>query len=207
MGRDAARAGAGPGSSATIALLMCCLALAACVPTERIVLLPEKDGRPAAVTVTQRDRQVVLDRPYDAATLTLAEPWRYHATPAEVDATFAAALAAQPERAAHYTLYFVEGSDELTEDSKAVFERVFADLALRKVPDLVVVGHTDAVGSDQFNDELARKRADAVRAALVRRGIAGTDVVAIGRGKRELLIPTPDGVAEPRNRRVEIVVR
>jgi outer membrane protein OmpA-like peptidoglycan-associated protein len=84
---------------------------------------------------------------------------------------------------------------------------VFADLALRKVPDLVVVGHTDAVGSDQFNDELARKRADAVRAALVRRGIAGTDVVAIGRGKRELLIPTPDGVAEPRNRRVEIVVR
>jgi outer membrane protein OmpA-like peptidoglycan-associated protein len=206
MGRDAARAGAGPGSSAAIALLTC-LALAACVPTERIVLLPEKDGRPAAVTVTQRDRQVVLDRPYDAATLTLADPWRHRATPAEVDATFGAALAAQPERAAHYTLYFVEGSDELTEDSKAVFERVFADLALRKVPDLVVVGHTDAVGSDQFNDELARKRADAVRAALVRRGIAGTDVVAIGRGKRELLIPTPDGVAEPRNRRVEVVVR
>ena len=183
------------------------VALTGCVPTERVVLLPEKDGRPAAVTVKQRDREVVLDRPYEAATLTIADPYRYNATPAEVDATFGAALAAQPERATHYTLYFVEGSDELTEASKAVFERVFADLASRKVPDIVVVGHTDAVGSDKFNDELARKRADAVRAALVSRGIGEADVVATGRGKRELLIPTPDGVAEPRNRRVEIVVR
>ena len=191
----------------TIALLIVCVTVAGCVPTERIVLLPEKDGRPTAVTVKQRDRQVVLDKPYDAATLTLAEPWRYNATPAEIDATFGAALAAQPERATHYTLYFVEGSDELTEDSKDVFEHVFGDLASRKVPDIVVVGHTDAVGSDKFNDELARKRADAVRTALVKRGIAEADVVAIGRGKRELLVPTPDGVAEPRNRRVEIVVR
>ena len=191
----------------TIALLLVCVTVAGCVPTERIVLLPAKDGRPTAVTVKQRDRQVVLDKPYDAATLTLAEPWRYNATPAEIDATFGAALAAQPERATHYTLYFVEGSDELTEDSKDVFEHVFGDLASRKVPDIVVVGHTDAVGSDKFNDELARKRADAVRTALVKRGIAEADVVAIGRGKRELLVPTPDGVAEPRNRRVEIVVR
>ena len=206
MGRDAPLAGR-LARIATIALLMLGVAVSGCVSTERIVLLPEKDGLPTAVTVKQRDRQVVLDKPYDAATLTLADPWRYNATPAEIDATFGAALAAQPERATHYTLYFVEGSDELTEDSKAVFERVFGDLASRKVPDIVVVGHTDAVGSDKFNDELARKRADAVRAALVRRGIAEADVVAIGRGKRELLIPTPDGVAEPRNRRVEIVVR
>ena len=206
MGRDAPLAGR-LARIATIALLMLGVAVSGCVSTERIVLLPEKDGRPTAVTVKQRDRQVVLDKPYDAATLTLADPWRYNATPAEIDATFGAALAAQPERATHYTLYFVEGSDELTEDSKAVFERVFGDLASRKVPDIVVVGHTDAVGSDKFNDELARKRADAVRAALIRRGIAEADVVAIGRGKRELLIPTPDGVAEPRNRRVEIVVR
>ena len=192
---------------ATTALLMLGVAVAGCIPTERIVLLPEKDGRPTAVIVKQRDREVVLDKPYDAAALTIADPWRYDATPAEIDATFGAALAAQPERATHYTLYFVEGSDELTEDSKAVFEHVFTDLASRKVPDIVVVGHTDAVGSDKFNDELAHKRADAVRAALVRRGIAEADVVAIGRGKRELLVPTPDGVAEPRNRRVEIVVR
>jgi OOP family OmpA-OmpF porin len=42
---------------------------------------------------------------------------------------------------------------------------------------------------------------------LVAQGIAASSIVAVGRGKRELLVPTPDGVAEPRNRRVEIVVR
>ena len=110
-------------------------------------------------------------------------------------------------RAAHFTLYFAENSHELTEESKADFESVFADLKQRKVVDVVVVGHTDAVGTDAFNDELARKRADVIRSALIGRGVAPTDVVAIGRGKRELLVPTPDGVAEPRNRRVEIVVR
>jgi outer membrane protein OmpA-like peptidoglycan-associated protein len=190
-----------------IALLTIGVALSGCVPTERIVLLPEKDGRPTAVIVKQGDREVVLDRPYAATALSLADPWRYNAAPAEVEAAFGSALAAQPARAAHYTLYFVEGSDELTVDSKAKLEQVFADLAGRPVVDIVVVGHTDAVGSDTFNDELARKRADSVRAAFIGRGIAAADVVAIGRGKRELLVPTPDGIAEPLNRRVEIVVR
>ena len=75
------------------------------------------------------------------------------------------------------------------------------------MPDVVVVGHTDRVGSDPFNDNLARQRADTVRAELIRRGIAPENIVAVGRGSREPIIPTAAGVAEPRNRRVEIVVR
>lgn len=188
----------------------CALAtwLAGCAwQTERIVLLPERDGRPTAVVVKQGGREVVLDRPYAATELTPADPWAYRASAAEVESTFGAALAAQPSRAMSFTLYFVEGSDELTEESKRTLEGVFADLRQRTVPDVLVVGHTDAVGSDQFNDTLARQRADAIRAALISRGIAPADITAVGRGKRELLIPTADGVAEPRNRRVEIVVR
>lgn len=181
--------------------------LAGCAVHERIVLLPEHDGRATAVVVKQGGREVLLDRPYAAAELSLADPWRYRATPAEVDATFGAALAAQPARATHFTLYFVEGSDELTEDSKQSLDAMFADLAKRTVPDVLVVGHTDTVGSDQFNDALAKKRAESVRTALIARGLPQGDVTAIGRGKRELLVPTPDGIAEPRNRRVEIVVR
>jgi len=106
-----------------------------------------------------------------------------------------------------FTLYFVEGSDELTEESKRVLETVFADLKGRKVADVLVVGHTDTVGTDPFNDALALQRAEAIRRALIQRGVAPGDVTAVGRGKRELLVQTPDGVAEPRNRRVEIVVR
>jgi len=54
---------------------------------------------------------------------------------------------------------------------------------------------------------LSRQRAEVVRKALIARGIPPEDVVAIGRGKRNLLVLTADSVAEPRNRRVEILVR
>lgn len=189
-----------------------CLALAAGVAgcawhTERIVLLPSKDGHATALIVKQGDREVVLDRPYAATELTRADPWNYGETPREIEATFGAALAAQPARAEHFTLYFIEASDELTESSKDILKKVFANLATRTVPDVVVVGHTDAVGSNEFNDALARKRADRVRDAMIARGVSPENIVARGRGKRELLIPTGDNVAEPRNRRVEIIVQ
>ena len=190
------------------AVLMLAAAVCGCAfHSERIVLLPSQDGHPAAVAVKQGDRQVVLDKPYAATQLSFADPWAYRASETEVSAGFGEALAAQPSRSVSFTLYFVEGSDELTEDSKRTLESVFADLRQRPVPDVLVVGHTDAVGSNAFNDDLARKRADAVKSMLVGRGVPAEDVVAIGRGKRELLVPTADGVAEPRNRRVEIVVR
>ena len=193
-------------SQFVVALLALATMLAGC-GAERIILLPEPDARGTAVAVQQRGREVVLDQPYAAAQLSGADPWRYTATPEEVEKAFGAALASQPVSPAHYTLYFVEGSDALTDESKGVLEKMFADLAKRPVPDVLVVGHTDAVGTDEFNDVLARKRAEAVRASLIAGGIDGKDIVAIGKGKRELLVPTPDGVAEPRNRRVEIVVR
>ena len=175
--------------------------------TGTVVLLPEKDGRGTAVTVRQGDKEVVLDQPYAAARQTTAGPRAYASSAQEVEAQFGAALAAQPSRPTSFTLYFVEGGDQFTDASKQVLTGVLAEIANHKVPDIVVVGHTDSVGSLATNDALALRRAETVRAMLIGQGIAAASIVAVGRGKRELLVPTPDGVAEPRNRRVEIVVR
>lgn len=172
-----------------------------------VVLLPEKDGRDTAVEVKQGSETYVLDKPYAATRQWPLGAQPYTSDQKEVDARFGAALAAQPIRAKSFTLYFLEGQDEFTVESKGTFETVFTEIAKYPVPDLVVVGHTDKVGSDVFNDALALRRAEAVRTALIARGVAPASIVAVGRGKREPLIPTPDGVAEPRNRRVEIVVR
>ena len=180
----------------------------ACVTqTGTVVLLPEKDGKDTAVVVKRDATQVVLSEPYAAAKLTTAGPQAYKSTPEEVQALFGAALAAQPSRPVQFTLYFVEGKDELTEESKLAVNAIFAEIAKRPVPDVVVVGHTDAVGTNQVNDPLSQQRAEVIRAALIRNGVAPENIVAVGRGKRELLVPTADGVAEPRNRRVEIIVR
>jgi outer membrane protein OmpA-like peptidoglycan-associated protein len=182
--------------------------LGACATqTGTVVLLPEKDARSAAVTVRQGNEEVVLDKPYAAARQTTSGPRAYTSSPQEVEAQFGAALAAQPSRPASFTLYFVEGSDQFTDASKQVLVGVLAEIAKHTVPDIVVIGHTDSVGSMATNDALALRRAETVRAMLIAQGLPPASVVAVGRGKRELLVPTADGVPEPRNRRVELVVR
>ena len=197
--------GARLGRAVGIALLP--VLLAACAPRATIVLLPEKDGRKTAVTVTEGDRQVVLDEPYAAVRQTASGPTAYRSNPEEVKALAGPALAAQPARATTFTLYFVEGKDEFTDESKLIVDGVFSEIAKRPVPDIVVVGHTDLTGTDQLNDALAQKRAELVKAELIRRKVAAENIQAISRGMRDPVIPTAMGVAEARNRRVEIVVR
>ncbi len=191
-----------------LALAALCLALAACATQQgSVVLLPDKDGQNTAVVVTQGANQVPLAEPYAAAHLTSRGPQSYRSSAEEVQSYFASALAARPLAPAQFTLYFVEGKDEFTEESKQLIDRVFAEIAKRPVPDVVVIGHTDKVGSDAFNDSLSRQRAEVVRAALVARGVAPDKIATIGRGKREPIVAPAEGVAEARNRRVEIEVR
>jgi len=189
-----------------VAIIAAALA-AACGSRGTVVLLPSDDGKPAAVTVKQGEREVVLDQPYAAARVTPLGADAYQASAQEVDKRFGTAMAARPERPASFTLYFVEGKDEFTDESKQLVDRILAEIARRPVPDVRVVGHTDTVGTDAANDALGRQRALVVRASLVRLGVPSGDIEIVSRGKRELAIPTGDGVAEPRNRRVEIIVR
>ena len=176
-------------------------------PRGTVILLPEAGGKDTALVVTQGGKEVLLDQPYAGARLAASGPRKYTTTAAEVQTQFGSALAAQPARPAQFTLYFVEGKDEFTDGSRRSIDGVFAEIANRPVPDVLVIGHTDKVGNDADNDVLSRQRAEVVRRALIARGIAPENVVVIGRGEREPIVPTADGVAEPRNRRVEILVR
>ena len=182
--------------------------LAACAaPKEQVVLLPNPAGLATAVIVSQGDRQVVLDQPYAAARVGRSEAKAFTSNAEDVKKRYGAALAAQPLPPTQFTLFFVDGKDELTDESKRIVDGVFAEIAKRPIPDVIVIGHTDTVGSDAANDQLSRQRADVVRAGFVARGLATDKVLTVGRGKREPAVATGDGVAEPRNRRVEILVR
>ncbi len=117
------------------------------------------------------------------------------------------ALAAQPPKPVSFTLYFETNSVEVTPSSRPTLDALFAEVAKRPAVEVQVTGHTDRVGSDADNDRLSLQRAEAVRAMLIQRGIQASFLRAVGRGEREPLIPTPDEQAEPRNRRVEVIVR
>jgi outer membrane protein OmpA-like peptidoglycan-associated protein len=150
----------------------------------------------------------VLDQPYAAARV--KEPGRVEpgtVTEQEAKQAFGAALEAQPGRPISFILYFLEGRDELTPESKQIVATIPGEIARRPAAEIVVIGHTDRVGTVPFNDALSLRRAERVRDELVKAGIAADRIRVEGRGEREPLVPTPDEVAEPRNRRVEVNVR
>ncbi|MBS7455830.1 OmpA family protein [Coralloluteibacterium stylophorae] len=91
---------------------------------------------------------------------------------------------------------FAFGRADITDDG-AEAEQTLAALAARlataeRVESVQVLGYTDRIGSDSYNEELSRQRAEAVRAFLVERGIAADVIAAEGRGKADAIVDCPD---------------
>src|SRR5258708_12709946 len=99
------------------------------------------------------------------------------------------------------------GEGEVAEEAEQGGERLVGEMARREAPDITVIGHTDLVGPDPSNDALSLQRAERVKSILAGMGIPAERILTAGRGRREPLIPTAEGVSEPRTRRVEINLR
>lgn len=189
-------------------LLASLLAGGCATRNDLIVLLPNKEGKTGTLVVSNATGETVLNSPYaSAAVKSDTRVVAAVATPQEIKEEFGKALASQPARPVSFILYFIEGEDTLTAESKPVVPQIFDEIAHRPAPEVVVIGHTDTVGTMQYNDNLSLQRAEKVRDELVKLGIAADRIQIAGRGKREPLIKTLDGSPEPRNRRVEISVR
>lgn len=174
---------------------------------ERVVLLPSDTDRPSAVVVTAGDQEVVLATPYSSAGVRASVLESSQLTEEEVKKRYAGLLSAQPRKPEPFTMYFELGSDELTPASKVAFEDARRRIASWLAAEVVVIGHTDRVGPTDYNDRLARQRAQVIASRLVRSGVASDAIQIAARGEREPVVPTADGVPEPRNRRVQIKVR
>jgi outer membrane protein OmpA-like peptidoglycan-associated protein len=172
------------------------------------VVIPASDGHIGKIVVTSGNETRVIDTAYGAQRVNSdgsVVPVKVTAETVRKD--FGATLDALPGEPASFMLYFREGRDELTVESKAELQKVFTELRKRPLPDIVVIGHTDTVGGLAYNDRLSLARAERMRMMMVEMGIPADRIQAAGRGKRELLVPTDDNISEPRNRRVEISVR
>lgn len=187
--------------------LLLLLALLGGCASERVVLLPSLDGHPSAVIVRDSQGEVLLDKPYSAIRRTVGSNSTYQSSPEEVEEHFAATLAAQPARPKSYVLYFEAGGNVLTAASQQALAIILKEISTRPASEVMVIGHTDRVGTVEGNDKLSRTRAESLRDVLIESGVPAEKMEVVGRGEREPLVPTADEVDEPKNRRVEISVR
>ncbi len=104
-----------------------------------------------------------------------------------------------------YLVFFDFNKSDLSSQAVAIVDQAARNAVPAKVTQLTVTGHTDTVGSDAYNMRLSRRRAESVAAQLEKDGISSSEIEIVAKGKRDLLVPTGDGVREPQNRRVQIV--
>ena len=117
----------------------------------------------------------------------------------------APAPAAQLQRS--YLVFFDFNRSDLTSEATRVIQQAATNAKTGNVSRIQATGHADRSGSDSYNMALSIRRANAVKDALVRAGIPANQIVVIGKGETDPLVQTQDGVREPQNRRVEILLQ
>jgi hypothetical protein len=103
-----------------------------------------------------------------------------------------------------YVVFFALDSAALDAEAREVVQAAADEFQRTGAARVEVRGHTDTAGSADYNQALSERRADAVAQELILLGVPSAAITRTGLGETELLVPTGDGVREPRNRRAEI---
>jgi OmpA-OmpF porin, OOP family len=109
-----------------------------------------------------------------------------------------------PEAQRAFQVFFDFNKSDLTGAARQVIKAAATTAQTGNFVHLVVTGHTDTVGSAQYNQGLSERRAAAVKNELVADGLPDGEITTLGVGKTGLLVPTADGVREAQNRRATI---
>ena len=101
---------------------------------------------------------------------------------------------------------FATGKSDLNASAQRSMDKIADFLQKKQNRNLLVEGHTDSVGSDDYNQGLSEQRAASVKSALVKRGVAGERIVTVGYGKKFPLASNADAAGKQQNRRVEAII-
>ncbi|ABQ67599.1 flagellar motor protein MotB [Rhizorhabdus wittichii DC-6] len=183
--------------------------LAGCATTPTLTLLPTEEGKQGAVAVLEENgkpMETVVSE-LNSSTNLSGTPRTRSIDPAKMSARQRELLQALPPAPVRLTLYFLEGTTELTPESQPGLAFLIKEVSERPGAEVQVTGYTDTLGEADANDRLSQQRAEEVLGVLAKQGIDPTLMSAVGRGERNLRVATPDGVSEPANRRVVVTIR
>lgn len=111
-----------------------------------------------------------------------------------------------PMPAKNYLVFFDFNKADITPEAGRIIGQAATAAKSGKAARVDLTGHADRSGSDKYNMALSLKRANAVKDAMVKQGVPADQISVVAKGESAPLVPTPDGVREPQNRRVEIVL-
>ncbi|HLG88295.1 MAG TPA: acyloxyacyl hydrolase [Alphaproteobacteria bacterium] len=145
----------------------------------------------------------------EIAALTLAVPLFGPPHPVNFESSTTTAApppAPAPEAPKSYLVFFDFDKSDLTAEAQKIVRSAADNATKANTTKIEVTGHTDTSGSDAYNMRLSKRRAVSVEEELVKDGVSRQEIAIFAKGKREPLVPTGDGVREPQNRRVQIVL-
>lgn len=105
-----------------------------------------------------------------------------------------------------HNMFFATNKTNILEGSEEALQTLYDYLTANPDSRIKIIGHTDSVGSDEFNQKLSEGRAQAIREALIQRGIDENRVEAEGRGETEPVADNETEEGRQENRRVEIEI-
>lgn len=185
------------------------LVLGGCAARQSVVLVPDPSGHVGMAEVSTATGRQTLQKAGDMTQVGKASAPPSTITTAQADfitATFGEALAIEPAPAQVTTLLFESGATDLSAEALALLEGIVSASKRQGVVRVSISGHSDATGSMQINNAISLQRAERVRTLLLEHGVPARLMDVSSHGKGNPLIATADGVSEPRNRRVMVVV-
>jgi hypothetical protein len=112
----------------------------------------------------------------------------------------------QPAAATSFMVFFDWDRSNLSAQAESTLQQAADTYRRTGAARVTATGHADRSGPENYNMALSLRRANAVKDSLVRKGVPAGAIQVIGKGETQPLVPTADGVREPQNRRVEIVI-
>lgn len=194
-------------SGLVLFLLVALLAGCASKEKERVILMPDKDGNVGRIDVRTSKGQQELSIAWATAAIKGGEIVSGPSSRQEVVDRYGSLIDGLPPRPQRIELNFELGLDRLTAASRSQVPGIQRLMRDYPAPEVIVIGYTDALGDAAYNDRLSLERARRVVELLVDAGVPRDSIQVVARGSREPLIPTKQGTAEPRNRRVVIKLR
>lgn len=192
-------------------VLLVLLIISGCATVkDTVVLVHDADGKVGKLTVTTEGGTQTL-----TVANTMVEVTGSEKNPSDpkkvdqsrIDSLFTDSIKALPTEPVSLLFYFLNDSTELTAESKSHIPEVLSLINKREFYEISIIGHTDTTGSDEYNMRLSSARAESVRETLLSGGLRSDRIELRYHGKRDPIIPTGDNVREPRNRRVEFIVK